>query len=290
MELVLSSETVTINGKTIPKIYGGFGPGQPAILAKQVAEIHGYEVKRINELVNNNLDWFDEGIDYLDLKKLVISRASRGVVSNDPSGFLIKSGFYPTTQALGGAKYIYLFSQQGYALLCKLLKSDLAKQIYKQMVRDYFQIVEVVSQLSLHFLLSVQKAALEIAEGFGLKGNQSVLFANRLLKEKYQIDLLEMGGQTALISEDQEPDYNATTLGKTFLDGISGRKVNQLLEKAGLIYSYRDNKGKIQWDATEKGKPYVIWKDTGKKHSNGTPVKQLLYKKSMVDMLKQSEF
>lgn len=35
-----------------------------------------------------------------------------------------------------------MFSQQGYALLCKLLKSDLARQIYKQMVRDYFRMRE----------------------------------------------------------------------------------------------------------------------------------------------------
>ncbi|MEK7482772.1 MAG: ORF6N domain-containing protein [Planctomycetota bacterium] len=63
MNLTLSNEKVLVNGKSIPKIYGGFGNNQPSILAKQVAEIHDYEVKRINELVNNNLDWFDEGTD-----------------------------------------------------------------------------------------------------------------------------------------------------------------------------------------------------------------------------------
>jgi hypothetical protein len=94
MNLILSHESVSVNGKSIPKVYGGFGAGQASILAKQVAEIHGYEVKRINELMNNNLDWFDEGIDYLDLKPF-IAKAYSGVVSNDPSEFLIKSGFYP---------------------------------------------------------------------------------------------------------------------------------------------------------------------------------------------------
>lgn len=141
MNLILSRETVTVNGKSIPKIYGGFGVGQPVILAKQVAEIHEYEVREINQLVNKNLDWFDEGIDYLDLKPF-ISNTYPGVISNDPSEFLIKSGFYPNSQAIGGAKYIYLFSQQGYAMLCKLLKSELAKTIYKQMIREYFQLLE----------------------------------------------------------------------------------------------------------------------------------------------------
>jgi hypothetical protein len=79
MNLILSHESVSVNGKSIPKVYGGFGAGQASILAKQVAEIHGYEVKRINELMNNNLDWFDEGIDYLDLKSF-ITRVCPGII------------------------------------------------------------------------------------------------------------------------------------------------------------------------------------------------------------------
>jgi len=67
-----------------------------------------------------------------------------------------KSGIYPNSQALGGAKYIYLFSQQGYTLLCKLLRSDLARQIYKQMVREYFRMA------SIPVLFAEQKVALEI--------------------------------------------------------------------------------------------------------------------------------
>lgn len=111
---------------------------------------------------------------------------------------MIKSGFYPSSQAIGGAKYIYLFSQQGYALLCKLLKSDLAKQIYKQMVREYFRMA------SIPVLLAEQKIALDMAENFGFQGNQAILFANHFIKERYGINLLEMGGQSALISKPQE--------------------------------------------------------------------------------------
>ncbi|QTA93575.1 DNA-binding domain-containing protein, KilA-N-like [Desulfonema magnum] len=97
-----------------------------------MAELHGQELKEINRIVNNNADWFDDEIDVVDLKKDIISDICSGVVSNHPSDFLIKSGYYTNTQAVGGARHIYLFSQQGYALLCKLLKSDLARQIYKQ--------------------------------------------------------------------------------------------------------------------------------------------------------------
>ena len=64
--------------------YAGFSAGQPAILAKQVAEIHDYEVREINQLVNKNLNWFDEGIDYIDLKS-INSKSYPVVISNDPS-------------------------------------------------------------------------------------------------------------------------------------------------------------------------------------------------------------
>jgi len=121
--------SVVINGKKTVKLYGGFGDNQPCILAKQVAELHDYELKEINQLVNNNLNWFDKDIDYLDLKN--------SVISNDR----VLTEFF-SRQSIANSEHIFLFSQQGYALLCKLLKSDLAKQIYKQMVRDYFRLRE----------------------------------------------------------------------------------------------------------------------------------------------------
>lgn len=71
--LTLSSEIVTVSGHPVKKIYGGFGDSQPRILAKQAAELHGQELKEINRIVNNNPDWFEEGIDIIDLKPVVIS-------------------------------------------------------------------------------------------------------------------------------------------------------------------------------------------------------------------------
>ena len=55
-------------GKEIPVIEGGFGEGQKTILVKTVAEIHGMPLSKVNQLINNNIDEFEEGIDILDLK------------------------------------------------------------------------------------------------------------------------------------------------------------------------------------------------------------------------------
>ena len=161
MELILSGQSIIVNGKRIPRVCGGFGTNQPTILGKQVAEIHDCQVKQINRIVVNNSDWFEEWIDYIDLK-VIISKGYSGVLSKHPweteentvflvdkiSSFLMESGFYPNSQSIGGAQHIYLFSQQGYAMLCKFMKSNLAKQIYRQMVREYFQMAEVASPIN----------------------------------------------------------------------------------------------------------------------------------------------
>ena len=55
-------------GKQVPVIEGGFGIGQKVVLAKTVAEIHEQRLDKVNELINNNIDEFEEGIDFLDLK------------------------------------------------------------------------------------------------------------------------------------------------------------------------------------------------------------------------------
>mgnify|MGYP001574497387 CR=1 FL=1 len=208
MSLVFNEETVTIRGKTIPKIYGGFGEGQPAILAKQVSEVHGYTVKQINQLVYKNLDWFDEGIDYIDLKSIK-STICPGVISNDPSdkpmksrlresdkpkeqlAFLVKYGLYPTSQAVGGSKYIYLFSQQGYAMLCKLLKSDLAKQIYKQMIRDYFKMAEIQQCGKSSRKITKQKQHSE-AQSYWLSGKLAEIILEAIQENREELNQIHL--------------------------------------------------------------------------------------------------
>ena len=57
-------------GVQIPVIEGGFEEKQKVILAKDIAGIHSLQPKRVNELINNNLDEFEFGVDILDLKQV----------------------------------------------------------------------------------------------------------------------------------------------------------------------------------------------------------------------------
>ncbi len=288
--LTLSDQTVTINGKTIPKIYGGFGAGQPAILAKQIAELHGRELFKINQLINSNLDWYEEGIDIINLAILPeYSQIYRNFLLN----------FY-SNDALNASKYIYLLSQQGYALLCRDLKSDLAKQTYKEMIRKYFKMEEIQQHLNITIDQTsgkLSKLLVEItnqfelckkmAETAGLTGNHAILSASMAVKHFLGYDPLELLGQKQLTCEVQEIHLAPTAIGKKF--ELSAQKVNKLLEKVGLQESFRDAKDKKCWKPTEKGKAFSVLKDTNKKHKDGRAVQQLMWLESVIPILKESE-
>ena len=63
--------TFNFMGKEIPKIHGGFSDNGKVILAKTIAEIHEQPLRKVNELINNNLDEFEFGIDIIYLSHLL---------------------------------------------------------------------------------------------------------------------------------------------------------------------------------------------------------------------------
>lgn len=106
-------------------IEGGFGEGKKAMLVKDIAAIHGREVKHINELVNRNLIRFKTDLDVIDLKV---------AVQDDHN--LIGYGF--TKMQIAKSPNLYLLSERGYAKLLKILDDDTAWEIYDQLVDTYF--------------------------------------------------------------------------------------------------------------------------------------------------------
>ena len=138
-------------GMDIPVIEGGFGEGQKVILAKTIAEIHGVELKEINRLINNNIEEFEEGIDIVDLKN--------SVITNHP---LLELGF--NKQKIANSKNIYLLSEQGYVALVMLMRTDKAKEIRKQLRREYFSMREALRPQLPQDYLSALKALVESEE------------------------------------------------------------------------------------------------------------------------------
>ena len=137
MKELMIKGTQTFLGKEIPVIEGGFGEDQKVMLVKTVAEIHGAAPKKVNELINNNLDEFEFGIDILDLK----GDKNFAALAKD-------SGLY-SQNALNASANIYLLSEQGYMALVNLMRTEKAKEIRKQLRREYFAMRKVIKENSL---------------------------------------------------------------------------------------------------------------------------------------------
>lgn len=112
-------------------IEGGFGKEKKAMTVKDIAGIHGKEVKHVNELVNRNINRFKNGIDLLDLKVVVL---------NDYN--LEAYGF--SKMQVSKSPNLYILSERGYAKLLKILEDDTAWEIYDELVDNYFSMREQV--------------------------------------------------------------------------------------------------------------------------------------------------
>lgn len=138
-------------GMDIPVIEGGFGEGKKVMLAKTIAEVHGEEPRVINQIINRNLDEFEFGVDIIDLKQIT------------NCDLFLQDGLFTKAQ-WGNAKNIYLLSEQGYMLLVGFMKTDKAKEIRKQLRREYFSMREALKPQLPQDYLSALKALVESEE------------------------------------------------------------------------------------------------------------------------------
>lgn len=105
-------------------IEGGFGKNKKAMLVKDIADIHGREVKVINQAIKMNRNRFKNDIDLIDLKTEV------NQIDHEKFGF--------TQNAWNRSNNAFLLSERGYAKLLKILEDDTAWEIYDQLVDNYF--------------------------------------------------------------------------------------------------------------------------------------------------------
>ena len=124
----------------------------------------------------------------------------------------------------------------------------------------------------------VFKALASIAEIFGLEKNQALLYANKATKRETGVDFQTVL-QIELKNDKQERCFTPTELGKQL--NLSARKFNELLAEKGLQVKRGD-----VWCSTELGKSHSVLLDAGKKHSNGTPIQQLKWNESVLNILK----
>lgn len=202
-------------------IEGGFGEGKKAMLAKDVALIHGQLVGNINRIVNNNRKWFEDGVDVIDL--LNASDAFRN--------FAKEQGLITSNRV----QNIYLFSERGYSMLVKFMSDEKATQIYKQLLNNYFN-MRVAIKENKPSLVTQERLAI-------MKDNSATRRANMLYKIAMATDsnsskqqLLaraakEITGEMT-IPIMKEKEYSATDIAKSL--GTTATMVGRTANRLGL--------------------------------------------------------
>ena len=254
-------------GVNIPIIEGGFGENQKVILAKTVAEIHDMRMDKVNDLIRNNIDEFEIGVDLLDLKV------------NLTKGYNFEElGF--TKMQVSKAKNIYLLSEQGYFALVQLMRTDKAKEVRKQLRREYFTMREVINsneQLKAQLLLKIYKG-----------GQEAILSTRQLVdievKEstKPLLDKIEENKPKVNYYEDvlnTEGTMTTTQVAKGF--NMTAQKLNNYLhdkkvqfKRSGMWMLYKEYDGQgytdVKTSVIKKGLDnitthYLVWTEKGRR-------------------------
>ncbi|MFZ1492401.1 MAG: KilA-N domain-containing protein [Candidatus Competibacter denitrificans] len=110
--------------------------------------------------------------------------------------------------------------------------------------------------------------------------NAFALSVDITVRKLYGASPLELSENTHLLADGLGKVYTPTELGKLLTTPVSGHKFNLLLESAGL-----QKRELGAWLPTDEAQGQFEWSDTNKRHSDGTPIKQLRWFKSVLGLL-----
>lgn len=164
----------------------------------------------------------------------------------------------------------YLLTRDGTMLLIMGYTGEKALALKTAYIKRFNEMEAMLkdigsSMLTLERSLTIARMVLEPA---GITGNQLTISLDNLVKAKTGESMLALTG-TQLVAPQQKQLLNPTEIGRPL--GLSAIKVNRKLEDMGLQY-----KTEVGWQPTDLGlKRGAVLLDTGKRYSNGTPVRQL---------------
>ena len=130
-EMDKKDEIMVVNGESLmKKIY--IIRGQKVMLDFELAEIYGYETKRFNEQVKNNIEKFDDDFRFQLTKEEWEVLRSKNSTSKSEAGS-------------GGRRYLpFAFTEQGIYMLMTVLKGELAVRQSKALIRTFKQMKDYI--------------------------------------------------------------------------------------------------------------------------------------------------
>ncbi len=164
----------------------------------------------------------------------------------------------------------------------------ISAKFHLQVIRAYDSLV-TGERKQKPFVLEAAELYPALATAFravGIEGNPLILAVDSSAKLVTGVSLLE-SGQVKLIEKEQVAALTPTDIGMRI--GLKAKDVNLMLTSEGLQTCHRDSKDRIYYEPTEKGKQFSEMVSTGKKHSDGTPVRQLKWKSSVISSIAHLE-
>lgn len=242
-------------------IEGGFGDDKKAMLVKDIAKIHGKELRQINQAINMNRKRFKDGIDVVDLLNQ----------SDGFRKFAAENGLIGSNRT----QHVYLLSERGYAKLLKILDDDKAWDIYDQLVDNYFNMRVAIKNNEPSL---VQQRRLQIMEDNAATRKASIMYKIAMATESDsgRQSLLaraakELTGEMTIPSMKQK-EYSATEVGNQL--GITSTMVGRIANKLGI-------------KAEQPGQnEYGRWSNSKSRYS-GKEVPQWLYSDKGVQAVKK---
>lgn len=228
--------------------------GVQVMLDSDLAEIYGYETKRFNEQVRNNIEKFDEDFRFQltkdEYQEILRSKFST-LENNIRSKILtLEPGKY--------SKYLpYAFTEQGIYMLMTVLRGELAIKQSKALVRIFKQMKDFIIQsqnvLSTPELVKLSLQTIENTKDIqNLKHN--MVTKNELSKvikdftdPNIKKDYLFFNGETVEADITYSTIYSAAKKSITIVDNYINLKTLVLLKTAKpnvQITLYSDNIGK----------------------------------------------
>ena len=185
------------------------------------------------------------------------------------------------TDSTGRKLPMYVLTKDGFMMLAMGYTTPEAMRVKEAYIAKFNEMEEELRhpRYQSNSLIDAHvRAAVAILSCAGLEGNQLALAADKFYTSQTGVSVFKSTG-IALKEPKQEVHCNATQLGE-LMGGVKARTVNKLLAAAGLQESTPAG-----WRPTELGKQYSVLLDTGKKMGNGTPVTQLKWYPSVLDII-----
>lgn len=190
---------------------------------------------------------------------------------------------FKTNGGLQQREIVLLNEPQSTFLLTLMRNSEIVVKFKLALVKAFYELKSGTAaggSAKLDIAPKLFPAFFRVARLIGCDRNAAAVSANNAVFQATGTNLLALLGQTHMEAEKQELVFNVSDLA----DGISGVKMNRLIESAGLQMRAGE-----RWVPTNAGMKLSRIFDTGKRHGNGTPVQQIKWSKEVLDLLSLTE-